>query len=85
MKPHKTRSKHILKMLLSNMVKSFWKSLKNTHKVHRNKCPIKYFNYVSIVHNVFDKEKNSFQKDFSKHGLILTFQKFITIIWLKFH
>jgi hypothetical protein len=31
------------------------------------------------------KEKNSFQKDFWKQGPIVTLQKFITTIWLRFH
>jgi hypothetical protein len=34
--------------------------------------------------NLINKKK-SFEKDFWKQGLILTFQKFITTIWLKFH
>jgi hypothetical protein len=37
-------------------------------------------------HKKYKKQKKkSFQKDFRKQGPILTFQKFITTIWLKFH
>ncbi len=48
-------------MLLVGIVKLLWKSF----KIHKMKSPLKYFNYVPIGHNVFDKhKKNSFQKDF---------------------
>jgi len=30
-------------------------------------------------------KKKSFQKDYWKQGPILTFQKFLTNIWLRFH
>ncbi len=40
------------------------KILRKTRKVHKNKIPLRYFNYVPIGHNFFDKKKkNSFQKD----------------------
>jgi hypothetical protein len=35
-------------------------------------------------HKTFEKN-NSFQKDFWKQGQTLTFQMFITTIWLRFH
>jgi hypothetical protein len=66
MKVFKTRSKPILKkLLLVGMVKSFENPKRKTYKIHKNENPFKYFNYVPIEHNFFDKQKeNSFQKDF---------------------
>jgi hypothetical protein len=36
------------------MVKSFWKSYKKTHEIHKNKVLFRYFNYVPIEHKKFD-------------------------------
>jgi hypothetical protein len=50
-----------------------------------NKSPFRYFNCVHMGHKAFKKQKKqSFQKDFWKQGSILTLQKFITTIWLRF-
>ncbi len=72
-------------LLLVSMVKSIWNFKRKTHKFHKNKSPFKYSNYVPMGHKNFEEKKKSFQKDFWKQGLILTFQKFITTIWLWFH
>lgn len=57
MKPLKTKSKPILKNVDVNWYgKIHLKILKKkTNKVHKNKKPFKYFNYVPIGNKKFDK------------------------------
>jgi hypothetical protein len=51
MKPFKTRSKLILKNVVIKWYgESTLKILKNNYKVHKNRSPIRYFNYVFIGH-----------------------------------
>jgi hypothetical protein len=57
--------------MLAGMVKSFRKSTKKTHKVHKNKILFRYFNYVPIGHKNFDK-----QKKFISKGLLKTSSNF---------
>jgi len=57
---------------------------KETHKIHKNKSPFRYFDYVPIGHKkIWQTKKKKFQKDFWKQDPILTFQKFITTILVK--
>ncbi len=44
------------------MVKSFWKSYKKTHEIHKNKVLFRYFNYVPIDHRNVDKHKKNHLK-----------------------
>lgn len=46
------------------MVKSFWKSYKKTHEIHKNKVLFRYFNYVPIDHRKFDNFLKNFKKTF---------------------
>ncbi len=87
MKSVKTKSKPILKnVAISWYGKIILKILKEKPI---KSIKIKSHLDISIMYpwgkkNVRNK-KNSIQKDFWKQGPILTFQKCIITIWLKFH
>jgi len=68
-------------LLLTNMVKSFWK----THEIHKKKVHLDISIMYPLGKEILTNKKQSFQKDFWKQGSISTFQKFIITIWLKFH
>jgi hypothetical protein len=51
-------------LLLIGMVKLIWKSKTKPHKVHKNKKPFRYFNYVSIGNKKIDKQKIHFKRTF---------------------
>jgi hypothetical protein len=36
------------------------------HKIHQNKSPFRYFNYVPIGHKIFDKQKKIISKGLLK-------------------
>jgi len=60
MKPFKTRSKLILKyVVVSKYDKITLKILKEKPKVHKNKIPFRYFDYVPMGHKKFKKNKIS--------------------------
>jgi hypothetical protein len=56
MKPLKIRSKIILKKVVNYYGEIILKNPKRkTHKLHKNKSPFRYFNYVPVGHKNFDK------------------------------
>jgi len=85
MKPFNTRSKPMLK----NIVTSWYGEI-NLKILEEKSIRIKAHLSVPTMYpwgTIFlrKKEKISFQTDFWKQGPMVTLQKFITTIWLRFH
>ncbi len=87
MKPFKTRSKPMLKNIVANWYGEIGlKILKEKPiKSIRIKAHLSVPTMYHGAQEVWEKEKKSFQMDFWKQGPIVTLQKFITTIWLRFH
>jgi len=61
MKPLKTKYIHIENVIINWYGEITFKILKkNTHKIHKNKSPFRYFNHVPIGHKKIDKWKEKF-------------------------
>jgi len=82
-------------MLLVVWSNHFENYKRKTHKVHKNKVALRYFNYVPIGNIKFDKHKKFISKGLSKYNfdpskvhnyhLVKVSKKMISHVILSFH